>query len=138
LNPDHSHIVKLKKASFDLEELGMLLPGTSQLMGLLSERFSACYGAGLKGNWRLAKYFLFKALKTIKQVSRISPQYESDFSDLMSASVQTVQNAIEKADLVEFEAAFSTLKQEVNKYHDKWGYSYIMWKPDKDIRRDLE
>ena len=51
---DHDHEITIKGGSFELSDLGHLMPGMAEIMPLVGARIWKCYYAGKAGNAPLA------------------------------------------------------------------------------------
>src|SRR3974377_911249 len=106
---DHDHEIKIKGGSFDLSDLGHLMPGMAVRMPLVGARIWKCYYAGKAGNRTLAAFQLSEAVNLMEKGSILRPKYAEDMEKFTSGIVRTVAQAIDAKDWVAFEAAFDQM-----------------------------
>src|ERR1041384_1498407 len=106
---DHDHEIKIKGGSFDLSDLGMLLPGMAEIMPLVGGRIWKCYYAGKAGNKVLARFQLAEAVNLMEKGAILRPKYAEDMDKFVEGIVATVRTCIESEDWDGFEKAFTTM-----------------------------
>ena len=92
---DHDHEIAIKGGSFDLSDLGHLLPGMAEVMPLVGERIWKCYYAAQAHNRKLAAFQLKEAVNLMQKGSILRPKYEEDIDGFVAAEVATLQANIE-------------------------------------------
>src|ERR1700735_5266449 len=75
---DHDHVIDTGKGTFDLSELGRLLPGMAEIMPLVGDRLWKCYSAGQARNQPLARFQLKEAAGLMKKGAVLRPKYTED------------------------------------------------------------
>ena len=103
---DHDHEIAIKGGSFDLSDLGHLLPGMAEVMPLVGERIWKCYYAAQAHNRKLAAFQLKEAVNLMQKGSILRPKYEEDIDGFVAAEVATLQANIEAEDWDAFETNF--------------------------------
>src|SRR4029453_14887212 len=73
---DHDHEIAIKGGSFDLSDLGHLMPGMAEIMPLVGERIWKCYYAAQAHNRKLAAFQLKEAVNLMQKGSILRPKYE--------------------------------------------------------------
>ena len=65
--PEHDHEIKIKGGSFELSDLGHLMPGMAEIMPLVGGRIWKCYYAGKAKNRALAAFQLSEATNLLEK-----------------------------------------------------------------------
>ena len=136
---DHDHEITIKGGSFDLSDLGHLMPGMAEIMPLVGERIWKCYYAAKAHNRKLATFQLKEAVNLMQKGSILRPKYEEDMDAFISGEVATLQANIEAEDWGAFETNFTTMIDQANAYHEKYDKSFLRWQlpatppPDLDL-----
>lgn len=135
---DHDHEIKIKGGSFDLSDLGLLMPGMAEIMPLVGGRIWKCYYAGKAGNKTLAAFQLKEAVNLMEKGAILRPKYSEDMDKFISGIVGTVGKAIDESDWDAFEKAFETMVEEANAYHEKYDKGFLRWKMPDEPPPDLD
>jgi hypothetical protein len=136
---DHDHEIAIKGGSFELSDLGHLLPGMAEIMPLVGERIWKCYYAAKAQNRKLAAFQLKEAVNLMQKGSILRPKYEEDVDAFVAGEVATLQANIEAEDWDAFEANFHAMIDQANAYHEKYDKSFLRWQlpasppPDLDL-----
>jgi hypothetical protein len=72
---EHDHEIKIKGGSFELSDLGHLMPGMAEIMPLVGERIWKCYYAGKARNKPLARFQLAEAVNLMEKGIILRPNY---------------------------------------------------------------
>src|SRR5204862_3888781 len=78
---DHDHEIKIKGGSFELSDLGHLMPGMAEIMPLVGGRIWKCYYAGKAHNRPLAAFQLSEAVNLMEKGSILRPKYSEDMDE---------------------------------------------------------
>src|SRR5262249_6637290 len=135
---DHDHEIAIKGGSFDLSDLGHLMPGMAEIMPLVGQRIWKCYYAGKARNRALAAFQLSEAVNLMEKGSTLRPKYSEDMDEFISGIVSTIRTCIETEDWDGFEAAFTTMIDEANAYHEKYDKGFLRWKMPDQPPPDLD
>jgi hypothetical protein len=136
---DHDHEITIKGGSFDLSDLGHLMPGMAEIMPLVGERIWKCYYAAKAHNRKLAAFQLKEAVNLMQKGSILRPKYEEDIDAFTTGVVASLQASIEAEDWEAFETTFNTMVDQANAYHEKYDKSFLRWQlpstppPDLDL-----
>jgi hypothetical protein len=136
---DHDHEIAIKGGSFELSDLGHLLPGMAEIMPLVGERIWKCYYAAKAKNRKLAAFQLKEAVNLMQKGSILRPKYEEDMDTFVGGDVATLQANIEAEDWDAFETNFHAMIDQANAYHEKYDKSFLRWQlpstppPDLDL-----
>ena len=136
---DHDHEIAIKGGSFDLSDLGHLMPGMAEIMPLVGERIWKCYYAAKAHNRKLAAFQLKEAVNLMQKGSILRPKYEEDIDSFTSGVVASLQTSIEAEDWDAFETTFTTMVDQANAYHEKYDKGFLRWQlpstppPDLDL-----
>jgi hypothetical protein len=129
---DHDHEITIKGGSFELSDLGHLLPGMAEIMPLVGERIWKCYYAGKAGNQPLARFQLKEAVNLMEMGAFVRPKYEENMTKFIAEDVEQVKQAIEAKDWDKFETAFHAMVDQANAYHELYDKEFLRWKiPDQ-------
>jgi hypothetical protein len=138
-SPQHDHEIAIKGGSFDLSDLGHLLPGMAEIMPLVGERIWKCYYAAQAHNRPLARFQLSEAVNLMEKGSILRPKYAENMEKFVSGSVAKLRAMIDSEDWDSFDGAFHTMVEEANGYHEFYDKSFLRWKlpdqppPDLDL-----
>jgi hypothetical protein len=136
---EHDHEIAIKGGSFDLSDLGHLMPGMAEIMPLVGERIWKCYYAAKAHNRKLAAFQLKEAVNLMQKGSILRPKYEEDMDAFIAGEVATLQANIEAEDWDAFESNFHSMVDQANAYHEKYDKSFLRWQlpstppPDLDL-----
>ena len=137
-NEDHDHEIKIKGGSFELSDLGLLMPGMAEIMPQVGGRIWKCYYAGKAGNRTLAAFQLKEAVNLMEKAAVLRPKYAEDMEKFTSGIVRTIAQAIDAKDWVAFEAAFDQMVEQANAYHEQYDKGYLRWKVPSEPPPDLD
>jgi hypothetical protein len=136
---DHEHVIDTGKGSFDLSNLGLILPGMAEIMPLIGARIWKCYYAGKAKNKVLAAFQLKEAIGLMEKGAFMRPKYEENIEKFIANECAAVQKAIGAEDWDAFETAFTAMVDSANAYHELYDKGYLRWKipdappPDLDM-----
>ena len=136
---DHEHIIDTGKGTFELSELGPLMPGMAEVMPLVGARIWKCYYAGKAKNRALARFQLKEAVNLMEKGAFLRPKYTENMDKFIGEEVAAVGKCIESEDWEGFEAAFRAMVDAANAYHEVYDKSFLRWKipdappPDLDM-----
>jgi hypothetical protein len=135
---DHDHEIAIKGGSFELSDLGLLMPGMAEIMPLVGARIWKCYYAGKAKNRPLAAFQLKEAVNLMEKGAVLRPKYAEDMEAFITGIVATIGKAIEAQDWDTFESTFGTMIEEANGYHEKYDKGFLRWKMPDEPPPDLE
>lgn len=135
---DHDHEIAIKGGSFELSDLGHLMPGMAEIMPLIGERIWKCYYAGKAHNRKLAAFQLNEAVHLMEKGSILRPKYTEDLDSFISGVVASLKASIEAEDWDTFEATFHTMVDQANAYHEKYDKGFLRWKLPEEPPPDLD
>ena len=121
-----------------MSDLGHLMPGMAEIMPLVGERIWKCYYAGKAGNAPLARFQLSEAVNLMEKGAILRPKYSDDMDEFISGIVATIRQAIQAEDWAAFEAAYVTMIEEANAYHEQYDKGYLRWKMPSEPPPDLD
>jgi len=136
---DHDHIIDTGKGTFALSDLGSLMPGMAEVMPLVGVRIWKCYYAGKARNRALARFQLKEAVNLMEKGAFLRPKYAENMEKFINDEVGAVAKCIDAEDWDGFSAAFDTMIDAANAYHDLYDKSFLRWKipdappPDLDM-----
>jgi hypothetical protein len=135
---DHDHEIAIKGGSFELSDLGHLLPGMAEIMPLVGERIWKCYYAGKAQNKVLARFQLSEAVNLMEKGAILRPKYAEKMEEFISESVAAVRKAIESEDWDGFGAAFAAMVEQANANHEFYDKSFLRWRVPDQPPPDLD
>lgn len=135
---DHEHVIDTGKGTFNLDDLGPLMPGMAEIMPLVGARIWKCYYAGKAGNVPLAKFQLKEAINLMEKAAFLRPKYEENMAKFIVEECEAVRKAIEAEDWDGFEDAFQAMVDAANAYHDLYDKSFLRWKVPDTPPPDLD
>jgi hypothetical protein len=135
---NHDHEIKIKGGSFELSDLGHLLPGMAEIMPLVGGRIWKCYYAGRARNRALAAFQLSEAVNLMEKGAILRPKYAEDMDKFVSGIVADIRKYIETEDWDGFDSAFATMIEEANGYHEKYDKGFLRWKMPDQPPPDLD
>lgn len=135
---DHTHVVNNGKRDLSIDELALMQPGMDRLMAEVGPRVHRLYYAAKAGNWRLADYFLKSAAKQLRLCATSRPKYEPEMTAFLTEDLEPVRAAVKQRDLAAFEAAYETMVDRANHYHDVFGKPFLHWRTPATPPDDLD
>jgi succinate dehydrogenase flavin-adding protein (antitoxin of CptAB toxin-antitoxin module) len=129
---EHDHTIDTGKGTFELSELGHLMPGMAEIMPLVGARIWKCYYAGQARNQALARFQLKEARGLMEKGAFLRPKYTENMDKFIDEEVAAVAKCIESEDWDSFDTAFHAMVEAANAYHDVYDKSFLKWKiPDQ-------
>jgi hypothetical protein len=110
-----------------------------RLMVEIGYRAGCLYHSAKAGNWPLADYYCRTLSKHLDQSAFVRPKYAESMAAFLNDDFAPIRAAIKNEDGDSFEAAWTTMVERINHYHDEFGKPYIVWKtpaappPDIDL-----
>jgi hypothetical protein len=135
---DDDHVIDTGKGTFQLSELGHLMPGMAEIMPLVGGRIWKCYFAGKARNQPLARFQLKEAVNLMEKGAFLRPKYAENMEKFIANEVAAVKKAIEEQDWDGFEPAFRQMVDGANAYHDVYDKPYLRWKIPDEPPPDLD
>ncbi len=135
---DHDHEIKIKGGSFELSDLGLLMPGMAEIMPLVGGRIWKCYYAARAHNRPLAAFQLSEAVNLMEKGAILRPKYSEDMDKFINGIVTTLRKAIDAEDWEGFENTFASMVEEANAYHEKYDKGFLRWKVPEQPPPDLD
>lgn len=135
---DHDHQIDTGKGTFQLSELGALMPGMAEIMPLVGSRIWKCYYAGKAKNQALARFQLKEAINLMEKGAFLRPKYVDNMDKFITEEVAVVKKVIEDQDWDAFDAAFEAMVDAANAYHDVYDKPYLKWKVPEMPPPDLD
>src|ERR1700733_1400259 len=96
--PENDHEIAIKGGSFDLSDLGLLLPGMAEIMPLVGEGVWKCYYAGKAKNKPLARFQLAEAVNLMEKGVVLRPKYAENMEKFLDGTVARLRGYIESED----------------------------------------
>lgn len=131
-------VVNTGKGTLTLDELGQIQPGMARFMAEISPRISNCWHAAQARNWKLARYFLNEAVKTMQAAMLTRPKYEENMTTFITEQCDAVLTAIENNDLDAFNRTFDEMVEQANAYHELYDKPFIRYQVPKEAPTDLD
>jgi hypothetical protein len=135
---DHDHDIAIKGGSFQLGDLGYLLPGMAEIMPRVGDRIHRCYYAGMARNKALARFQLSEAVNLMEKGALLRPKYTDTMQKFISESVAAVSQCIEDEDWERFGTAFAAMIEQANANHEFYDKSFLRWKMPDQPPADLD
>ena len=135
---DHDHEIAIKGGSFELSDLGHLMPGMAEIMPRVGERIWKAYYAGKARNRALARFQMSEAVHLMEKGAILRPKYSEDMDEFIRDLVGAVNKCIDAEDWDGFEAAFSSMVESANGYHEKYDKAFLRWKIPSEPPPDLD
>ncbi len=135
---DHDHTIDTGKGSFELSDLGHLMPGMAEIMPLIGTRIWKCYYAGQARNRPLARFELKEAVNLLEKAAFLRPKYASDLEKFIAGEVKVVAEAIDSEDWAFFPRCFEAMIDAANAYHELHDKSFLRWRVPPDPPPDLD
>ena len=135
---EHDHTIDTGKGTFELRELGRLMPGMAEIMPLVGERIWKCYYAGKARNVPLARFQLAEAVALLKKGAILRPKYQADIDKFVQHDAASVRQCIVSGDWDGFEAAFEAMVRSANDYHEAYDKGFLQWRVPGQPPPDLD
>jgi len=135
---EHEHVIDTGKGTFQLSDLGPLMPGMAEIMPLVGQRIWKCYYAGKARNRALARFQLKEAINLMEKGAFLRPKYVDNIDKFVNEECAAVQKAIESEDWDAFETAFAAMVEAANAYHELYDKGFLRWKIPSEPPPDLD
>src|SRR4029078_10288653 len=122
---DHDHEITIKGGSFDLSDLGHLMPGMAEIMPLVGSRIWKCYYAAKAQNKALARFQLSEAVNLMEKGAFLRPKYAENMEKFLTGEVADLSKAIESEDWEGFERVFDEMVGAANAYHEIYDKGFL-------------
>jgi hypothetical protein len=110
-----------------LAELAELLPGTGDVMVVVSRVYANLWFAAEGGNWELASFYFRRTRTLLRKLSLSRPKYADRIRDYQAGFLDPIGAACLARDWTAFETAYSAAVDRANQLHVETGYPYIRW-----------
>jgi hypothetical protein len=138
MSTDHEHVIDTGKGSFELGNLGLVLPGMAEIMPLIGARIWKCWYAGKAHNKPLAAFQLKEAVGLMEKGAFLRPKYAENMDKFIAGEVAAVKRAIDTQDWEQFEVAFAAMVDAANAYHEVYDKAFLRWKVPDTPPPDLD
>jgi hypothetical protein len=135
---EHDHQIDTGKGTFQLTDLGSLMPGMAEIMPLIGARIWKCYYAGQAKNRPLARFQLKEAVNLMEKGAFLRPKYAENMDKFITEDVAALSKCIEGEDWEGFETAFTAMVDAANAYHDVYDKSFLRWRIPDSPPPDLD
>jgi len=135
---DHDHEIAIKGGSFDLSDLGHLMPGMAEIMPLVGSRIWKCYYAAKAQNKALARFQLSEAVNLMEKGAFLRPKYAENMEKFLTGEVADLSKSIESEDWESFERIFEEMVGAANAYHEIYDKGFLRWKVPSEPPPDLD
>lgn len=108
-----------------LDNLVKAVPGTSQLMLQVAERYRHLYWAAKQGKWEFAEYQIEEMQSLIKTVMINRPKRKTTAEQFLNNAFNLYPAAIEQQNWPKFQKAFSEMRGECLACHIKNDHAFI-------------
>lgn len=132
------HTIDTGKGSFELDALGPLLPGVSELMPKIGTRMWRCFYAGMARNKALARFQLKEATSLLEKCAFLEPRYADQMENFIEEELDVVRQIIEDEAWDGFEEAFRRMVTRANIYHHLFDRPFLWWKVPEKPPPDLD
>jgi hypothetical protein len=123
---------KTKHGELTLDEIGSLMPGMSEPMAAIGQRYQTTSHAAPDGNWLLAAYQLRAIRKLFGTSKRTRPKYAQAMDEFADRHLAPFARAIEAKDWAAFSTASEATVATSDEYQRTWGYGYILYRVSHD------
>lgn len=127
MEADDQPKIRTKHGELTLEEIASLLPGTADVMAVVSRVYGNLWHAAEGGNWDLASFYFRRTRKLLRELAITRPAYSRQLRDYQKDFLEVVGAALEARDLPRFETAYQAGVTRANELHVETGYPYIRW-----------
>ncbi len=122
---------RTKHGELTLDQMAGMMPGMSELMLALAQRYHVMYFAAQAGNWELAAYQLRGARKVFNTAKLTRPKYAEALGKFTAEFLDPIDAAIRARDWPAFDRLARASVEAADAYHREWGYAYIRYRlPD--------
>lgn len=117
-----------RKTGSDKEKLDnvvRVIPGASNLMLQMGERYKNLYWAGKQGKWEFAKYQVEEMEELIKTLLITRPKRAATARDFLKSGFIKFEKAFETKDTGAFFGAFEHMRQECMTCHRRNDHAFV-------------
>lgn len=112
-----------------IENLIKVMPGASNLMLQMGERYRNLYWAGKQGKWEFAAYQIEEMQDLIETLIITRPKRGATAKEFLASAFTEFPKAIETRDSQRFTAAFEHMRAQCMVCHSKNEHSFIVLSP---------
>ena len=124
---EHDRKIKTKHGEVSLEEVAALLPGTGDIMVVVSRVYGNLSHAAHGGNWDLASFYFRRTRTLLRNLSLTRPKYAPQLDEFAAEHLEPIGQALLARDIDGFERLYQASVKRVNELHVVTGYPYIRW-----------
>jgi hypothetical protein len=119
--------VHSRHGDLTLEQIADGLPGTGDVMAMVSHCFGTTWHAGQAGKWELAAYYARRVRSLMRTLAVRRPKYAVQLDDFIRDHLEPLLRAIVEHDEAEFRRLYEGCVAMANRYHVDTGHAYIEW-----------
>jgi hypothetical protein len=119
---------KTKHGELSIDEIASLMPGMSEMMVALGQRYHVMFHACKAGNWALGAYQLRAIRKLFTTAKLTRPKYREALDAFAAEHLDAMDAAIRDRDWPRFAAAAERSIVDSDRVHAEWGYAYIRYR----------
>ena len=130
--------IRTRHGEVSLEEMADLLPGTGDVMAVVSRLYGNLWHAAIGGTWDLAAFYLRRVRGLFRGLAVTRPKYAEQLRDYQRTELEAVGQALVAREVAAFQAAYAISVERANALHVETGYPYLRWQtpaepPDKGL-----
>ncbi|MGP8124908.1 MAG: hypothetical protein ACLQEQ_03450 [Nitrososphaerales archaeon] len=129
--------VKTRHGEMTIDQLAEIQPGMAKIMQAVSHDYSYAYYAAKGGNWKLAAHELSLVRAEFRTAKVTRPKFADDLDAFDAEYLVPILRAIQSKDWGACEDAFEKGGGGSDRYHDKFGFSYIRFVLPKEAPSDM-
>ena len=119
--------VHSKHGELTLEQIADGLPGTGDVMAMVSHCFGTTWHAGRAEKWELAAYYTRRVRSLMRTLAVRRPKYAAQLDEFIRDGLEPLLRAIGDQDDPEFRRRYAACVGMANRYHVDTGHAYIQW-----------
>ena len=122
---NHAIVGKTQHGEISLDKLAEIQPGMARIMDEVAKRYYYLFYAAKEGNWHLAEHELNEVSAAMRIAKTTRPKYAEDLTQFEEEYLKPIEEAIREKNWTKFEQVYKRGMEGSDRYHDKYGYSYI-------------
>jgi hypothetical protein len=119
--------VHSRHGDLTLEQIADGLPGTGDVMAMVSHCFGTTWHAARAEKWELAAYYTRRVRSLMRTLAVRRPKYADQLDEFIMTCLEPLLRAIADQDEPAFRRRYAACVAMANRYHVDTGHAYIDW-----------
>ncbi|MCW3105965.1 MAG: hypothetical protein JWQ09_471 [Segetibacter sp.] len=122
---DNGQVLQARIDSLESKVVDSYKPGFGEFMSSIQSHHAKLWFAGQNENWKLADFEIHEIMEAIDDIKKYEiDRKESGLISMMEPSLDSVNNAIEHKDIIQFKNSYTLLTNTCNNCHKETDFEF--------------